>query len=163
MKRKREKIYKRVKLNKYFAPLILCSFCVSIYLLVNFQQISYNMNKEMFQKVEGVVSEKTVDSILSLIPVDNISYTYDSKDYNFDLYDIYGLKKNDEISVYVNKTAPSFIFVLNDNYISKYNDVFYIIFLICTLIYIRKLYYCIKYKSQRKELKKSKKQKNATY
>lgn len=117
------------------------------------------MNKSMYEQVNGVVTEKTVDSILSLIPVDKISYTYDSKEYNFDLYGIYGLSKNDKIKVYVNKTAPSFIFVLNKNYISKYNDIFYMIFLVCFFVYCRKLYYCVKYKIQRKELKERKKQK----
>ena len=160
MKRKRKKVYKRVKLNKYFAPLILSSFFLVLWVICNFQQVSYGMNETMFEKVQGVVTEKTVDGVLSLMPVDKVSYTYKDESYNYELYDIYGFNKDDKIDVYVNKNAPSFIYVLSDNYVSRYNDAFYIIFLICFIVYIRKLYFCGKYKAQRKEMKKSKKEKS---
>lgn len=159
MKRKKEKVYKRVKWNKHFAPIILGSFVVAIWLLVNFQRVSYHMNSNDFEKLTGTVAQRTVDGFISRIPICDIEYTFNDKEYHYDLYDFYGFRPYQNVTIYVNKNAPSFLFVLDDNYISRYNNYFYIVFGVCILVYIRKLYYVIRYKKQRKENKKQKKEK----
>lgn len=156
---KRKKLYKRVKFNRYFAPFITFLFFLCLYFVVNFQVISYEMNNDYYKKLKGVVVEETVDGLTNIIPTNKVEYTFNNNKYDYDMYNIYGFRKGDKLDVLVNVKAPNFIFILEPNYIMKYNYIFYIIFGICFIVHIRLLVYGFKYKRQRKEIKRNAKKK----
>lgn len=113
MKKQKQIKQKKGWLNRILSPIVVFLFLLLLLILMNFDTICRVSNKAVYEKTEAEVVQRTTDKILMLIPMVDIRYQYEGKEYEetkyFVLQPLFGLsaEKGNTLTIYVNKNAPN--------------------------------------------------------
>lgn len=104
---------KKVGVNRIMTPLAVLLFFLFLHIVVNYDSLTYSMNRGSYEKITAVVEKPTTDKFLLLIPMVTIQYSYGGEQYTEDCYfvtqKLFFLSDGPgtELTVYVNKQAPN--------------------------------------------------------
>lgn len=104
---------KKVGVNRIMTPIVVLLFFLFLHMIMNYDSLTYVMNRGSYEKVMAVVEKPTTDKFLLLIPMVTIQYSYDGQQYTEDRYFVtqklffLSDEAGTELPVYVNIKAPN--------------------------------------------------------
>lgn len=104
---------KKVGINRIMTPIAVLLFFLFLHMVLNYDSLTYSMNRSSYEKVMAVVEKPTTDKFLLLIPMVTIRYSYGGQQYTENRYFVtqklffLSDEAGTELTVYVNKEAPN--------------------------------------------------------
>ena len=162
-RKKRRHRKRKVTLNMVLVPIIVSLFMFFLQLVMSYDEVIYYFNQDKYECKSAVIKEMKTDKIAMLIPKAVIKYEYNGKEYEYEKYflveKLYGLDKQQNINIYVNKLAPKYCITKLNFYENKYNIIAMCVIIYCIINFILIITNNIQYIIQWFKLRKRKRHK----
>jgi hypothetical protein len=114
---------------------------------INHQSLTYELNKECYDRIEGKLINREVDNLMFTIPLLNIEYTYNGEVHEVQKLDLLDSKHqiNSSIGLYVNKKAPKYVLLARADRFDSASLLWLSVWVLSIYYIFKYIYLCIRY------------------
>ena len=159
-KRKRRK----VDVNRILTPIVMILFVIALLMYLNLHAMRYALSSDQMDVVRATVVEKTVDPFTMVIPMVDLSYTYNGQEYQdkkyFVLEPFFQLQaiEGSTLVVYVNKKAPNHFMIQTKFYKNWINWLLLLFLFVFVVVLVRRCRWALQNRRDKKGEKQKKRE-----